>query len=228
MNRSTIPAVGPWLLHYPTDGSKIGGSDPAKFGYTVIPGAKPSVVLSQSGNTVPGQYPAVMLYPATPFALPPVQPLMNIEMTFPVWLDVNSLAYANVLETDNLYSITGADGKKFLYQNSVQVILSSGLLEVGSPGAGWQSTLAKLAGQFAANRKHWIRILNQVDTVKHVSSVLSYSVDAVPTAVPEANQNVPAAEEDWTEGGYLQIQQGNNPPGQPIVYRFGGFDFLFW
>jgi hypothetical protein len=220
-----FPATGPWKIHFPTDGSDIGGSDPKSYGYTIVPGEKPSVVMTQSGNMAPPVFPAWMLYPASPIPLPAAEPTMNVELSFSFWVDTFTQAAANVVETDTLFSIKGADGKTFLYNGSAQVIIASGLLEVGSPGAGWSSTGVKIPS-FTPNTEHEIRIAYTINTVAHTISVLSYTVDGIVYAVPVANQNVPGEAQTWAIGAYLQIQQGGLLAGNPFTYRFGGFTYI--
>jgi hypothetical protein len=218
------PATGPWKVHFPTDGSQIGGVDPETYGYSIVPGSKPSLLMSMEGNTAPPGFPAWMAYPASPIQLPAAEPTMNIELSFSLWVDSNTKTAANVIETDTVFVIKGADGKTYSYNGSAQVIIASGLLEVGSDGAGWQSTGIRIPA-FTPNVKHKIRISYQINTVTHLISVVSYAVDDVVYAVPVANQNVVATVSTWTLGAYLQLQQGSLPAGNPWTLRFTHFKY---
>jgi hypothetical protein len=225
MKKIKFPATGPWKTHFPTDGSEIGGVDPASFGFFVVPGEKQSVLMNMSGTKTPGGFPAWMLYPASPIQLPAAEPTMNMELEFKLWVDQNTQTAANVIETDTIFVIKGADGKTYSYNCSAQVVIASGMLEVGSPNAGWFLTGIKVA-DFLPNTEYTVRISYTVNTVTHVGSVNSYTVNDTAYIVPSAGLNVPGAVSTWTPGAYLQLQQGSLPASMPFTLRFGD-EFIY-
>lgn len=211
-----------WKSHIPSDGSNIGGVDPVSYGATLVPGKKPSQVLSISGNSKPPGYPAWMSYPPQPIPfVPPVKSvLLQLTLCFKLWVDARMQAASNCLETDSLFVI---DGKH--YNGSAQVVTATGELQVGTGTGGWQSTGVKVPA-FSPNVKHDIMIIYSIDTVKETISVLAYVVDGTVYTVPVEYQNQSATPLTWTPGIYLQLQQGSLPAGNPWSARFSDISYF--
>ncbi len=193
----------PGKTHVQSDGSQIGGVDPAKYSYQTIPGKRQALLLSTEGTTVPGSYPAFMWYPAVPRPILPNTG--NLELRMKYMLGGN-LSGCNVIETDTILVMNGLK-----FNGSLQYNQSQGF-QVVNAGGEWVNAKISI-GPLVANRQYDVRVSYQVGA--STISVMRITLDGVRCSVPAALQNLPATPCDWTPGAYLQVQLGSTPSAEP-------------
>jgi hypothetical protein len=218
----------PFKTHVQSDGSMIGGISPASYNALTVPGPDHALLLSTSGNTDPQgkQYPAWMWYPA---AVRPVLPNTgNCSATWRSCVSGN-LSAINVNETDVIFVITGADGKKFKYNGSVQRQASQGYM-VADKNGNWLPTGVN-PGPFVADQQRVMQASYLIDTVGHTISVAQI-VDGTVFAIPASLQKVPAsafpAGQEWPDGAYVQAQQGSMPSGLAWLWLISDIELSWW
>jgi hypothetical protein len=222
-------------IHTQADGSDIGGVPPAKYGDTYTPASQPppiipppipaSVLLYTQGTSKVGGYPAVEFH-TSPLPIP--ANTGNLSVAFTMNLDSNVQANAEVLETDALFLIKGADGKVREFNCSLQRHVKDGELDVAGGGAGWAQT-GVLAGILSPGVDHQIKITYKLDLVKNTSTVVSYECDGVLFTIPTKFANRPAAEQNWAVGAILQFQLGSNPtPADYWSYQLSNVVLAGW
>lgn len=209
-----------WPSHVQSDGSNIGGVDPAIYSCLPIPGKKPALLLATSGNSKPPSgYPAVEWYQ---HPLPIPQNTGNLQFIFDLTVDSNTLTAANVIETDTLI-IT--NGHKF--NLSGQRHVASGQIDVADANGHWADTGIR-AGALVPNVKIRIVWTYTYDPVKMVCSVVSYACNGVVYPVPANLQNVPASASTWSVGVMPQFQMGSLPAGNPWSEKISGVKYRGW
>lgn len=196
----------PLSTHVQSDGSNIGGCDPASYGFVSLPGPDGGVYMHSQGTTKPGGYPAWMLYPTQ---LRPVLPNTgNLEFSFDLIVDEANSTAANVRETDVIL-VTG--GYKYNFSGQ-QNITEGGMIQIADSKGNWVDTGIKL-GILSPNVRHSLSWKYSFDTTKHTGSVVSFALDGVGYSIPTSLQNIPASVCNWTEGAYPQFQMGSLPAG---------------
>ena len=212
----------PMGIHVQSDGSQIGGIDPAHYGTIVPPGADKCLILYQSGNTDPTKkaYPAMEVYPLTPITIPPNTG--NLKLAYDMTVDASTVANANVIETD---LIVIAGGMK--YNLSGERRVQTGQIDVGALAAGWTDSGVR-AGLLAADKPHHVEYTYAFDVAAKTCQTTSYACDENVWPIPATTQ-IKAEPSTWTNGIILlQIQFGNFPAGLPIVLKIQNCKLYVW
>ncbi len=214
-----LDAATPFSFHAQSDGSNIGGVDPAAYGIQPLPAPVPSWLAWTSGTTKAGGYPAVEFYPAASpsrnaKALPrPILPNSgNLALSFSAMLSASAAQGGNVFETDIL--LVAEDRKHNLSgQRHIQKDAKGlyGQIDIGN----WTDTGLR-AGPFRPSIAHPIRWVYSFDLAAGKCSVISYSADGQVLEVPAALGGMPAEPCSWPEGVYIQLPQlGSLPSAEP-------------
>ena len=181
-------------------GGNIGGVAPAIYGVLVSPPGNPTARLFYTaGSSLPGGYADVEHYVLRPL-LPNTG---NLTLSFDLMVDGNAAKNAQAEETDTILCVDG-----YNYNFSVQInVALGGVLQVANAGGSWVS-IGSGPRTLAPHMWHRFVIAYNFDTVKHVGSVMSISIDGVNYAVPPiALRNVPAQLKNWADGALFQVQQ---------------------
>ncbi len=191
----------PGKSHVQSDGSQIGGVDPAKYGWEIVPGKRQALLLTTEGPTEAGGYPAWMWYPATPRPILGDSSKLELRMTYVLGGDLRG---SNVIETDT--RLNGA------WNGSVQYNQVSGFQVTDATGA-WLDTGISY-GPLAVNTEYDVRIAYDFDLPNKLTSVTAIGIGRM-LPVPARLQKVPWVGTAWSTGLYLQIQLGSMPSAQP-------------
>jgi hypothetical protein len=210
----------PMKSHVQSDGSDIGGVDPASYGSYIVPGKRPSLLMWTEGTTKAGAYPAWLLHPAT--ARPILPNTGNLAFEFDLTIDSSTPAAANVIETDTVLVVGG-----FKYNLSGQRKIE-GELMVGAGAAGWAVVPAVTLSALVPNQRHKIVWTYSFNETKRTCSVISYAIDGLVFPVPVALQNVAAVACSWPEGVYAQFQMGTLPAGNFWSQVIGDVKYRWW
>lgn len=201
----------PSLSHVQSDGSGIGGVDPAAYSSEVL---KTSLFMYTSGAKTPG-YPAWMWYPATPLPLVAGAVNVNLEIEFIIGGTISSL---NAIETDVLIVTPNAAGVMQKFNRSAQFVQGKGF-QVAAADGSWVETGIN-PGPLQAYSTHRLEYEHTFSTSQDVSSTVALSFNGVSSLVPEALQNVASAATNWSPAGiYIQLQQGSLPAAEPWTLK---------
>ncbi len=205
--------------HVQSDGSSIGGVDPASYSAKSVIGKKNALLLSTSGTTQLGKYPAFMWYCA-PRAVPPNTGRLTMKYKFKVR---GGLVGINVFETDTILILKCADGVVRKFNLSLQRHAANGQIDIGN----WTDSGIRMT-PLALNFTYKISVAYSFDVVKNVCSVLSYADNVSGAkAVPAALQNMPATPSNWAVGAIPQVQLGSLPSAQPWQVKIWDHQYIW-
>ena len=207
----------PGKTHVNSDGSGIGGVDPASYNAWSVPGHEGGLLLNTDGTTQPGQYPAFMWYPATPR---PILPNTG-KVRFSLDSTLGGAGW-NATESDLILVIKGADSLTFKYNLSFQFNHSLRAAQIADKNGNWISVLPNPQLPIVQSGQIWKRLIwSSFDTVGHTWSVeevelICQEIDFHEVIyVPAGLQNVPASQSNWEVGAYAQLQMSSLPAATP-------------
>jgi hypothetical protein len=210
--KDTQIQILPAKTHVQSDGSNIGGVDPARYGYIVTLGGVSHLLLWTEGTTEAGKYPAFMWYPAE---LRPILPNTGkVRMSFTAVINGNMNGF-NVRETDLELVIAG-----FRYNVSAQYNQARGW-QIAKANGDWVDT-GFYNGPLVAGVPSVVAIDYTFDLKAHTCSVKQITDNGKVFAVPAVLQNVPGQASKWSEGAYVQLQAGSMPSAEQWQMLVGG------
>lgn len=190
---TTIPeAIGVTAM---TPAPQIGGTAPAACGILDVPGSPTARLFFISGAKF------------TDWIASTIRPILpntgNVMASWSFLFDGNVASLAEAFETDYIFVITGADGKTYKYNGSLQWNnAKGGSIQIGN----WQDT-GIVIPEIAPDVLHTVSVLYAIDTAKHTITIGSFAIDGKPYAV---NVTLNATPVDWKVGAYRQIQLDRN------------------
>ena len=190
--------------HVQSDGSNIGGFDPSKYGYELIPGLQ-SLLMWTEGSAKSGEYPAWMWYPASVRPIIKNSTKLRMRGKFTVGGDLTGM---NVRETDMLLVFAG-----YKYNGSLQFNKTSGYFQIADANGSWHDVGAQQP-ELVADEEHDLAIEYAFDFTQRTISPLVITDNYATVVVPAAQQNVLAQPCNWTPGVYVQLQMGSLPSAQ--------------
>jgi len=199
-----------------SDGSQIGGTDPAQYGCYVVPGAEPALLLYTSGTTVKGG-----AWPAAEWYLPPQPVQLNtghFSLEYQLLVGAAMQTAGNVFETDTILIYQG-----YKYNLSLQRHTTDGRIDIGN----WTDTGLRLKA-LQPNTAYDVVIAYEFDTTKHTCSVLSYAVGDETSIIPARLRGMAATKTTWAEGALPQVQMGSLPAGDPWSVLLKNVKFRWW
>lgn len=196
----------PGKTHVQSDGSNIGGVDPAKYGFQTIPGKKQALLLTTEGTTKAGEYPAFMWYPASPRPILGDVSKLELRMTYVLG---GNLRGCNVIETDTILVMNGLK-----FNGSAQYNQSLGEFQVTDAKGDWVNAGLRY-GELETNTRYELRIAYDFDLANKLRSIPAIGLLGGLHLAPADLQKIPATPCDWKPGIYLQIQLGSTPSAEP-------------
>lgn len=215
-----IHLIEPPIIHVQSDGSNIGGVDPAKYGYQIVPDAvNQGLLLYTSGTTQQGKYPA-MEWSAHPRPIKSTSG--NFSMSYSAVFG-GDLRGMNVFETDTILISQCADGKRRKFNLSLQRHVSTGQIDIDN----WTNTKV-LTGPLELEKNYDVRIDYAWNSIKNICSVLAYECNGVKYDIPTALHNMAATESNWAIGAIPQIQLGSLPSAQPWNVKITKLEYWWY
>jgi hypothetical protein len=215
-----IQLIEPPILHVQSDGSNIGGVDPAHYGYQIVPdSAARSLLLYTAGNTQQGKYPAFE-WGAHP------RPIKTTSGRFSMSYSAifgGNIAGMNVFETDTILIANCSDGKRRKFNLSLQRHAATGQIDIGD----WTNTKL-MTGAIKVWTNYDVRIDYSWNAIKNICSVLTYELNGMRYEIPESLQNMAATESNWAVGALPQIQLGSVPAANPWNVKISNLQYLWY
>jgi hypothetical protein len=211
---SGIQAEPGWGKHA---GGSIGGCAPLSFGFIQgLPTMPTAMLFYAEGSTVPDGYADWEAYILRPIC----QNTGKLQLSFDLYVDAKAALYSQARETDTIICYNGDN-----YNLSLQVVdAQDGLVQVGTPGAGWAATPINV-GKPTPNVKHTYAIDYEFDIVGKTCRVASLTLDGqiYTFSLPA----IAAEQKGWADGALVQVQQDLNAQGGQFSMLIDNMD-LVW
>lgn len=204
----------PAKTHVQSDGSDIGGWDPAKYGYEIVPGSQ-SLLMWTEGSTKAGTYPAWMWYPGSPRPILAGPTSLRMSAEFMLGGDLTGL---NVRETD-VEVVYG--GRK--YNGSLQFNQSKRLFQIADDTGNWLD-VGTVQPRLLTDVPYRLTVDYSFDILAHTMRVGAITQNGVLIATTFVQAAQPCT---WTEGVYVQLQMGSLPSAQKWTMLTSGLQ-LEW
>jgi hypothetical protein len=199
-----------------TAAPSIGGVAPASCGIITVPGEPTARTFFTQGGKF-SDWLACTIRPVLPNT-------GNAELSYQLTVDDQTAEVAQAIETDMLFVITGADGKIYEYNGSLQWNNAKG----GSIQINDWTDSGIVIPVIDADVPHRVVIQYAFDTVKHTLTVPNYSIDGNVYPIPAAVGVIPAKPSNWKLGAYLQVQQDLNDKGGGFAITLDDAQLAWW
>jgi len=215
-----IHLIEPPIIHVQSDGSNIGGVDPAHYSYQIVPDTvNQGLLLNTAGTTQQGKYPA-WLWGAHPRPIKSTSGKFSLSYSAIFGGDLRGM---NVFETDTILISQCADGKRRKFNLSLQRHATTGQIDIGN----WTNTKI-MTGPIQRETNYNVRIDYSWNAVKNICSVVTYELNSVRYEIPLALQNMPATDTNWSIGALPQIQLGSLPSAQAWNVKISKLDYWWY
>jgi hypothetical protein len=193
-----IQSLPGWKSHVQSDGSNVGGYDPAV--YSIDQTFPPSCRFFLQGTKKQGAYPTVDWYINRPIQAN----TGNLQLNFGITPNTN-LANMALFETDLKLSIGG-----YTYNFSLQVLTGTWVLEISNQAGNWVSTGFKVP-PFLPGVLTPYELAYRFNETTKLYSLPTAVINGELFEIPASLGNLTAIKTGWADGALIQQQRSLTP-----------------